>query len=143
MEVRAILSTHSCLAFAQDLLPSEREASVHGLIGGAPLAVFNNGSAGMPNFAGERCGLMTRVSADEDVPADSIYGVQVGPLRIDAVPVLYDHEAWWHTFRKAWPVDSAAALSYADRIDRGPNYTRAMAMRLTGSGCRDGRRPMA
>lgn len=129
--VRAILSTHSCLAFAQDLSPTQAEALEYGLPVGQPLAVFNNGAAGMPNFAGETCGVMTRVSASTDTPPDSMYGSQVGPLRIDALPVAYDHEAWRRTFRAAWPEGSAASISYARRIERGPEYTRAMAVRLS------------
>jgi hypothetical protein len=130
MGVQAILSTHSCLAFAQDLRPNEAEALQHGLPVGQPLAIFNNGSAGMPNFAGETCGVMTRVSASAGAPPDSMYGAQLGPLRMDAVPVAYDHEAWQRTFRAAWPEGSAASVSYARRIERGPEYTRDMAVRL-------------
>jgi hypothetical protein len=128
--VQAILSTHSCLAFAQDLRPTEAEALAHGSTVGRPLTVFNNGSAGMPNFIGERCGVMTRVSGSAGAPPDSMYGAQLGSLRIDAVPVAYDHEAWRRTFREAWPEGSAANVSYARRIERGPEYTREMAVRL-------------
>jgi len=55
-------------------VPTREEARAHGLTAAAKLAVFNNGSAGMPNFAAERHGLMTRVSASTDVPVDSVYG---------------------------------------------------------------------
>jgi len=59
---------------------------------------------------------------------------QVGPLRIDAVPVAYDHDEWSRVFSAAWPEGSAASLSYAGRIEHGPKYTREMAVRLACGG---------
>ena len=87
-----------------------------------PLAVFNNGSAGMPNFAGAngRFGLLTRVSDEPTPPADSLYGAWVGGLRYDALPVRYDHDAWMALFSSVWPAGSAAHLSYYDRLLNGP-----------------------
>ena len=56
--------------------------------------MINNGAAGLPNFAGSTYGVMTRLSDDPRPPTDSLYGVRIGGLRGDALPVRFDPARW-------------------------------------------------
>jgi hypothetical protein len=67
--VTAFACTHTCMAYAQGF-PAEK--------GLGNRAVFNNGSSGMPNFQGGKCGVITRVSSDLTPPRDSLYGCTLG-----------------------------------------------------------------
>ena len=88
--------------------------------------VANNGAAGMPNFAGERCGLVTRISVH---PArEALYGVEVAGVFVDAVAVRYDVPAWQARFLASWPEGSAAHASYFRRIAQGPGFARERAL---------------
>ena len=124
-EVVGLVCTHTCLPHGQAYRDSRGGAAEWGR------AVFNNGSAGMPNFEGQRFGLITRVSADlHAVPPDSLYGVAAGGLRFDALPVHYDHDGWMAQFEAVWPAGSDAHASYHARLVRGPGgFTRRHAAR--------------
>lgn len=111
-------STHTCL-------PALRGFSV----GTRRKWVINNGAAGMPNFAGRRTGLITRISVDP-LPADSVYATRVGDTWIEALELAYDHTAWKREFLANWPPGSAAYLSYIERIVAGPHYSVARAHRV-------------
>src|SRR5438094_852016 len=87
--------------------------------------VVNNGAAGMPNFAGTRYGIATRIALTP-APA-SLYGARRGALFIDAVPIEYDHQAWVRRFLEQWPPGSDAHASYYGRIVHGPRYSRTDA----------------
>ncbi len=90
--------------------------------------VANNGAAGMPNFAKEAFGLVTRISVD---PAeDSLYGARVAGVFVDALAVRYDAIAWRSRFLASWPEGSAAHRSYFRRISQGPRFARALALPL-------------
>jgi hypothetical protein len=89
-------------------------------------AVANNGSAGMPNFKGTRYGLVTRISTRR-FPGKALYGVKVGGVHLEAIPVEYDYPRWQKTFLASWPAESAAFESYFDRILRGPDFAIAHA----------------
>jgi hypothetical protein len=118
-KVDVFASTHTCLPFAQRFGP-------HG-------AVINNGSGGMPNFSGQRHGLMTRIARLAESgkgPRDSVYGASVGGLRVDAIPVRYDHDAWMCRFSRNWPPGSAAHASYFERCSHGPAFTARQAARF-------------
>jgi hypothetical protein len=78
-DVEVFASTHTGLPYAQ-VFPDGRH---HRL-------VINNGAAGLPNFAGTSDGVITRLSSDTRVPADGLYGITVGRLRFDALPVRFD-----------------------------------------------------
>jgi hypothetical protein len=52
--------------------------------------VINNGAAGLGNLAGTTNGVITRLSSDPRPPADSLYGISIGGLRGDALPVRFD-----------------------------------------------------
>lgn len=118
-EVAVFACTHTGLPFAQDYdLPAGRRGFV-----------FNSGRAGMPNFAGSNAGLMTRLSADPNPPADSLYGATVEHLRLDAVPVSYDAERWEHQFLAAWPPRTAGHTAYNGLRTLGPALTVDQAAR--------------
>lgn len=120
-QVRAFACTHTCLPYLQDFF-----------IDGRRRVVINNGSAGMPNFGGVLAGLITRVAADPRVPAASLYGTELGSIRIDALAVAYDQKAWLRRFLASWPEGSAAHRSYFRRIAEGPRFALAQALRLPG-----------
>ena len=118
-QVRVFASTHTCAAVAQ-------------VFSGAagPVALFNNGAAGMPNFSGTTHGLVTRIST-RPAPAGVrlLYGAEVAGLAIDAVALDYDHAAWIRLFDSLWPAGTPAALSYRKRIADGPSHGLAQAVR--------------
>lgn len=90
------------------------------------LTVVNNGAAGMPNFAGTRFGVITRIATTLP-PHRPLYGLARNGVRVDAIPVIYDHDVFAARFLQRWPQGSTAYESYWRRIDRGPNLTRAQA----------------
>ena len=85
-------------------------------------AVINNGAAGMPNFRGRPCGVISRIALTPS-PHPVLYGTRVGALHVDALALDYDRAAWRAEFTAQWPDGSAAALNYRDRIDHGPGWT--------------------
>ncbi|MHA6792112.1 metallophosphoesterase family protein [Pseudonocardia bannensis] len=100
-----ICCTHTGLPYAQDH---------HG--GGRRHLVANNGSAGLPNFAGRRHGVITRLSTGTEPPADSLYGLDMDGLRFDALPVRFDTERWTADFLATWPPGSPGHQGYHARI---------------------------
>jgi len=107
--------THTCLAVLRDFqLTAGR------------MTVINNGSAGMPNFAGSRFGVITRISIMTS-PHQPLYGLVRDGVHIDALPLVYDHDAFAGRFLARWPQNSPAHLSYYGRITGGPAYTLAQA----------------
>ncbi|MGE5640140.1 MAG: metallophosphoesterase family protein [Clostridia bacterium] len=111
--VRVFASSHSCLPVLQTF-PGER-------------VVVNNGAAGMPNFAGERFGIATRISTRPS--KDALYGLRAGCLHVEAIALRYDAAAWEACFLAQWPAGSPAHRSYFERIVCGPRYGRARALR--------------
>ena len=110
--------SHTCLPVMQPL------ATACG-----PVLVANNGAAGMPNFSGERFGLVTRIAPAPS--RDALYGTSVGHVRVEAVPVRYDHDAWLERFDVVWPAGSPAAVSYRERLVSGPRWSVADAVRTS------------
>lgn len=109
-------STHTCEAALRDFtLPPRR------------LTVVNNGAAGMPNFAGTHFGVITRIATTLP-PHRPLYGLARNGVRVDALPVVYDYDAFAARFLQRWPQGSTAYESYWRRIDRGPDYTPARAV---------------
>jgi len=90
--------------------------------------VVNNGAAGMPNFRGTRHGLITRIATRPARGGESLYGVCVDDVHIDALPLCYDPAAWEQAFLANWPVGSPAYESYYSRIVQGPDYAIAQAV---------------
>ncbi|MEO7727576.1 MAG: hypothetical protein ABIS45_10020 [Burkholderiales bacterium] len=126
--VEVIASSHSCL-------PVLMEFATRDGIG----AVINNGAAGMPNFADTHYGVITRIGLMPS-PHQTLYGVQVNDVHIDALPVRYDQNRWLAGFLANWPPRSAAHTSYHHRIAHGPAYQIGEAVRLTSSHARNLRR---
>ncbi|MDO8877450.1 MAG: hypothetical protein Q8M24_24625 [Pseudolabrys sp.] len=114
-QIDVFASTHTCLAALRDFaLPGGR------------LTVINNGAAGMPNFAGNRCGVITRIATTPS-PHQPLYGVARDGVRIDALAVEYDTDAFLARFLTRWPPGSAAHSSYYKRIADGADHTIAQA----------------
>jgi hypothetical protein len=111
--VRLFASSHSCLPVLQ------------GVAGGR--AVINNGAAGLPNFAGTRYGIATRISV---APSGSpLYRMRLGALHVEAVAIAFDAERWTRRFLEQWPAGSDAHASYYARIVGGPSYRIEQALR--------------
>jgi hypothetical protein len=53
-------------------------------------------------------GVITRLSANPQPPADSLYGISIEGLRCDAVALAFDLARWRAHFVAQWPPDSAA-----------------------------------
>lgn len=109
--VRAFASTHTCLAHARDYD-----------VDGEERLIMNNGAAGLPNFGGTTFGLITRISVEPAVPAESLYGITLGGLRFDALPVHFDQARWVARFLRSWPEGSPAHAAYFNRILAGPDF---------------------
>nr|WP_298172657.1 hypothetical protein [uncultured Pseudomonas sp.] len=97
--VSVLATSHSCAAVALNLEPG---------------ALINNGAAGMPNFAGGRYGLLSRIATTPHAAA--LYRCERDGLFIEALPLNYDHEAFLADFDRQWPAGSPAELSYRSRI---------------------------
>jgi hypothetical protein len=111
--VDAFASTHTCL-------PAFRRFA-----GGV---VANNGAAGMPNFAGTRFGLLTRIARRPFAGAERLYGLAAKDAFVEALRVDYDHDGWIGRFAARWPEGSPAHASYFGRISRGTRFTLEQAL---------------
>jgi hypothetical protein len=111
--VEVFASSHTCLPVLQRF---SRER-----------AVVNNGSAGMPNFRGERFGVVTRIAVRPHRAA--LYRTSLCGVHVEAMPVHYNARRWEQRFLEQWPSGSDAHASYWDRIARGPAYRRTEALR--------------
>jgi hypothetical protein len=117
-DVDVFASTHTGLPYAQ-VIPGGRNSHV----------VINNGAAGLPSFAGTSYGVITRLSGQPRPPADSLYGVSIGGLRGDALPVRFDPAQWKERFLAQWPPGSPGHRSYFTRITRGTHLQLPQAAR--------------
>jgi hypothetical protein len=109
-------STHTCL-------PALRTFEGSG-------AIANNGAAGMPNFAGRRAGLLTRIAVAPYEGPGRVAGLPWAGCHVDLVEIAYDAPAWGHRFLSAWPEGSAAHQSYWRRIAEGPGFEPGQAAPL-------------
>jgi hypothetical protein len=91
-----------------------------------PRGVINNGAAGMPNFTGAHCGLVTRISTLAP-PHRPLYGFALRGIHVDAIAVHYDQARWAEMFLANWPPGSPGHESYYQRIIHGPRYALATA----------------
>jgi hypothetical protein len=108
--VDVFASSHTCL-------PAMRTFD----FGSGTVAVANNGAAGMPNFAGRRMGLLTRI-ATSPYRGETLYSVKVGGTHVEAIEVAYDRDRWTRRFLDSWPEHSPAHESYWRRISEGPRF---------------------
>ncbi|QJR16645.1 hypothetical protein [Usitatibacter palustris] len=111
-------SSHTCL-------PACREFA----FGATRGIVINNGAAGMPNFAGTRHGIVTRISTRPS-PVPSLYGTECHGTFVDALALDFDAQAFERRFLASWPEGSPAHVSYYRRITRGPRFSLAQAAPL-------------
>lgn len=81
--------------------------------------VVNNGAAGLPNFAGQRFGLVVRIACEPR--QDALFESRVEDLHVQAIPLRYDHDAFLAWFDGLWDETSPASVSYRDRIVNGPD----------------------
>jgi len=100
---------------------------------GQTKVVANNGAAGLPNFAGTQCGLLTRIATRAYAGPYRCFGVRADDVYIDALALHYDQPTWERCFLGQWPEGSAAHTSYWARIRHGPNYFAAAAVPAVGS----------
>ncbi len=121
--VHAFASTHTCLPVFQALHTPPA----------APRWVFNNGATGMPNFAGDAAGLLTRLALTPCAADQRRFGVVLpmgdGAVHVDALGVETDTATVQAEFLRQWPEGSDAHASYFTRLQRGPAYTVAQAVR--------------
>jgi hypothetical protein len=117
-DVTVFASTHTGLPYAQ-VIPDGRGQRL----------VVNNGTAGLPNFTGTSCGVITRLSSDSRPPADSLYGTTIGALRCDAVALQFDLGEWRRRFLAQWPPGSPGHRSYFTRLTRGTHLRLPQAAR--------------
>ena len=110
-------STHTCL-------PAMRRFVV---APGCDGWVANNGAAGMPNFAGDRAGLCTRIGVTPS-PHPVLREVRIAGACVALLPVRFDAERWCAEFLAQWPPGSPAWASYWERITRGPAFTLQQAL---------------
>jgi hypothetical protein len=115
-----IACSHTCLPVA------ERIETPHGA-----RWIFNNGAAGMPNFAGDARGVVTRVGLSAS--SFALYGARLNGVHAEALPVDCGGSAWLDTFDRMWPYGSPGSISYRRRIVDGPDYGIAGAAR-SGTG---------
>jgi hypothetical protein len=111
-DVDVFASTHTCL-------PAFREFAIDG----ARRVVANNGAAGMPNFAGRRRGLVTRIALAPHGGPEKIYGLEASGVHVEALELAYDHERFLARFLASWPEGSPAYASYRSRIVEGPRFS--------------------
>jgi hypothetical protein len=116
--VHAFACSHTCLPVFQRLHSAAGERWV-----------LNNGAAGMPNFRGERCGLVTRIAKRPYRGRERRFGVQQAGVHHEALSIEWDAAAFDDQFLRLWPPGSDAHHSYFERIRRGPDYTPAQALR--------------
>ncbi len=120
-EVSVFACTHTGLPYAQDVSDQQ----------GRRRLVINNGSAGLANFTRTTFGVITRLSANPQPPADSLYGTTLDGLRCDALPLEFDL-AWWRArFTAQWPQGSPASDRYLERIRGGTQLRLHQAVRGT------------
>jgi hypothetical protein len=109
--VDVFASTHTCLPALRAFQLGERAG-----------VVANNGAAGMPNFAGTRHGLLTRIATRPHQGGEALFGVEAAGARVEVLRVDYDHERWLRRFLASWPPGSPAHASYFRRVAEGPRF---------------------
>jgi hypothetical protein len=118
-QVDAFACTHTCLPVFLTLRDPARES---------PPLVLNNGAAGMPNFAGDAAGLLTRIAVRPFEGPQRRFGVARAGLFADAIAIEHDRVRWHDAFVRQWPEGSDAFASYWSRIARGPAYDARQAV---------------
>ena len=121
-QVDAFACTHTCLPVFQQLRAGKSN--------GPGRWIFNNGAAGMPNFAGDPAGLITRIALTPFQGPQRRFGIQVGDTFIDAIAIDTDPAEAQARFLATWAPASDAHASYFQRIVQGPDYRPDEAIRI-------------
>jgi hypothetical protein len=120
-QVDAFASTHTCLPVFQRIqLKSSPDLRW----------VLNNGASGMPNFAGDSAGLLTRISTRPFEGRQRRLGQAWNGVLMDAVAIETDPLDVQRRFLAQWPQGTDAHASYFSRIQEGPSYTADQVIRL-------------
>lgn len=120
-DVDAFACTHTCRPVFQSLRVPGADKRCW---------ILNNGAAGMPNFAGDHAGLLTRMAVSPYRVPRSRFGVRQDNAFIDAIPIEADETEVKRRFLTHWPPGSDAYVSYFSRIARGPAYSLRDAVRV-------------
>jgi hypothetical protein len=120
-QVDAFASTHTCLPVFQQI----RLADSPNL-----RWILNNGASGMPNFAGDTAGLLTRISTRPFEGPQRRLGWAWKGVSMDAVAIEVDPLDAQKRFLAQWPEGTDAHASYFSRIVKGPSYTVDQVIRL-------------
>ena len=96
-EVDLFASTHTCL-------PALRRFDS---TSGRDACVVNNGAAGMPNFAGDRAGLCTRIGTTPS-PHPALQETRLAGAYAALLPAAFDTDRWQREFLAQWPPGSPA-----------------------------------
>lgn len=112
--VDAFACSHTCLPVFQSLQLDSVTRSGW---------IFNNGAAGMPNFAGDSAGLLTRIAVSPPPAGHSRAGVKRGEVYADAYAIEIDVSESQRRFLRQWPPGSDAYASYFERMAKGPPYS--------------------
>jgi hypothetical protein len=118
------------LACSHTCLPVAATFEVTG--SGRPVAVVNNGAAGMANFSGTTHGVVTRIARSvRPAPAGAriLYRTALADCEVAAVAIDFDLPRWLARFDAQWPDGSPARRSYRARILQGPAYPLTAAAR--------------
>ena len=113
--------THTCLPVFQQIQSSKS---------GKYSWILNNGSAGMPNFFGDKAGLLTRVALTPFEGSQKRCGVIEEEIFMDLIGIEFDFDESQRRFRKDWPEGSDAYKSYFTRLTEGPKYNQNQVVRF-------------
>jgi hypothetical protein len=121
-KVNVFASSHTCLPGLKVFNRGQGSIKI-------PVAVINNGAAGMANFRDTQFGVITRIGL---TPAKkhALHSAQVGALFVESLRVNFDHQAWTARFVENWPEGSDAYESYFERICHGPGFNLEQAYAL-------------
>lgn len=122
-QIDLMACSHTCLPVAETFAsPTD----------GRTLAVINNGAAGMANFECSTHGVVTRIALDGLPPpagARVLYRTPLAGCEVSAIALDFDAARCLERFDRQWPAGSPGAVSYRDRLARGPAYRLADAVR--------------
>ena len=114
-QVDLFASSHTCAPAMRPFMLADSGLGPRGW-------VVNNGAAGMANFAGDLCGLCTRIGLTPAV-LETVHEVKFRGVYVSLLPVRFDVPRWHGEFLQQWPEGSAAWTSYWTRITQGPAFT--------------------
>lgn len=106
-EIDVLATTHTCLPAILNL---------------SNKLVINNGAAGMANIKNSTFGLITRIANNKH--KEALISKEIDNIFVELVKVDYDINNFINWFDSIWDQNSAASVSYRDRILYGTNMTK-------------------